>query len=65
MIAAGTRDAPHRCMDDKQHIVPESPQHDEQPLEHVRSLAPQQPSDPKPVVDDEEMPIPVPAGPIV
>ena len=52
-------------MSNEEEIVPESPRHDEQPLEHVKSLHPERPVDPgKPIVDDESA-VPVPAGPIV
>lgn len=40
-------------MHHEEEIVPESPRHDEQPLEHVKSLHPERPVDPgKPIVDD-------------
>ena len=53
-------------MANEEEIVPESPRHDEQPLEHVKSLHPEKPQDPgKPVIDDESIPVPVPAGPIL
>jgi hypothetical protein len=49
----------------KHDIVPDGTRKDEQPLEHVRPLAPEQPNDPGKPVEGDEMPIPVPAGPIV
>ena len=51
-------------MSNEDEIIPESPRHYEQPLEHVKSLHPVRPVDPKPFVDDESA-VPVPAGPIV
>jgi hypothetical protein len=40
-------------MNSDEDIIPESPRHDEQPLEHVKSLHPERPADPKPIADDE------------
>jgi hypothetical protein len=51
-------------MSNEEEIVPESPRHDEQPMEHVKSLHPEAPADPKPIIPDEGA-VPVPAGPIV
>jgi hypothetical protein len=49
----------------KQNIQPETPQHDEQPLEHIKSLAPETPNDPDTPTVDDGFPVPVPAGPIL
>ena len=51
-------------MNHEEEIIPESPRHDEQPLEHVKSLHPERPVEPKPFVDDESA-VPIPAGPIL
>lgn len=51
-------------MSNEEQIAPESPRHDEQPLEHVKSLHPEAPPDPKPTLGDDSA-VAVPAGPIV
>lgn len=41
-------------MQNEDEIFPESPRHDEQPLEHVKSLHPERPHDPvRPTVEEE------------
>ncbi len=54
-------------MDEQKQITPEGPRKDEQPLEHVRPWVPEQPNDPKPTTrsGDDDMPVPMPAGPIL
>lgn len=49
----------------KQEIVPDGPRKDEQPLEHVRSLAPEQPNDPGKPIEEDGFPVPAPGGPMV
>ena len=51
-------------MSNEEEIVPESPRHDEQPLEHVKILHLEKPPNPgKPVIDDDSA-VPVPTAPI-
>ncbi|MGZ3424551.1 MAG: hypothetical protein ACXVEE_42220 [Polyangiales bacterium] len=57
------------AIDDKKQrkIQAETPEHDEQPLEHVKTLAPETPEDPdKPTTERESFPyFCVPGGPIL
>jgi hypothetical protein len=46
-------------------ITPDGARGDEQPIEHVRSLAPEEPADPGKPTEEDDGPVPTPAGPIL